>query len=170
MPDLAASVIGPGVPPGRFGPLVVVEVDAAAIVLGPAVELLQIEVARAQVVVNNVENHRNALLVGALDELLERHRATVGDLHREDMGRVVPPRPIPRKLAHRHDLYRIDAELFQISQTRRHRGELARQVDVILVVERADMQFVDDEFVPRRELEVVPLLVEARIVNDGVAN
>jgi hypothetical protein len=47
---------------------------------------------------------------------------------------------------------------------------LARQVDVILVVERADMQFVDDEFVPRRELEVVPLLVEARIVNDGVAN
>src|SRR5512147_988299 len=32
------------------------------------------------------------------------------------------------------------------------------------------MQFVDDELVARREMEVVPLPVEARIVNDGVAD
>ena len=38
------------------------------------------------------------------------------------------------------------------------------------VVERADMQFVDDELVARREMEVVPLPVEARVVNDGVAD
>src|SRR5665647_27185 len=42
-------------------------------------------------------------------------------------------------------------------------------IDVFLVVEGADMQFVDDEFVIRSEMEVVPLPVEARIVNDGVA-
>src|SRR4029450_7762823 len=30
--------------------------------------------------------------------------------------------------------------------------------------------FVNDEFVPRREMEVVPLPVEARIVDDGVAD
>jgi hypothetical protein len=53
-------------------PVVVVEVDTAAIVLGPAVELPQIEVAGTQVVVYDVEDHRNALLVGALDEPLER--------------------------------------------------------------------------------------------------
>ena len=57
-----------------------------------------------------------------------------------------------------------------MSQTRRHRGKLARIVDALLVVERADMKFVDDQFVPRREMEVVPLPVEARIVNDGVSD
>ena len=41
---------------------------------------------------------------------------------------------------------------------------------VLVVVERADMQFVDDKLVPGREMEVVPLPVEARIVNDGVAD
>ena len=70
--DLAAPVIGPGFSPRRLGPVVVVEVNSAAIVLGPAIELPKIEVARAQVVVNNVQDHRDTLLVGALDELLER--------------------------------------------------------------------------------------------------
>ena len=32
------------------------------------------------------------------------------------------------------------------------------------------MQFVDDELVPRREMEIVPLPVEARVVDDGVAD
>src|SRR5580765_2672125 len=32
------------------------------------------------------------------------------------------------------------------------------------------MQFVDDELVARREMEVVSLPVEARVVNDGVAD
>jgi len=98
LPDLTVSVSRPGVPPRRMRPVVVVEVDAAALVLGPAVELPQIEVARAQVVVHDVEDHRDALLVGALDESLERHRASLGDLNRKDMGRVVPPRPLSREL------------------------------------------------------------------------
>ena len=123
--DLAASVIGPGVAPRRVRPVVVVEVDAAAIVLAPAVELPEIEVARAEVVVNDVEDHRDALLVGALDELLERQRASVGGLNRKDMGGVVAPRPFSRELGYRHDLDRIDAELFQMPQAGRHRGELA---------------------------------------------
>ena len=89
--DLASSVIGPGFTPRRDGPVVVVEVDPAAIVLGPAVELPKIEVAGAQVVVDHVQDHRDALLVGALDELFERQRASVGGLHREDMGGVVTP-------------------------------------------------------------------------------
>ena len=126
--DLAASVIGPGVPPRCVRPVVVVEVDPAEIVLGPAVELPKIEVARAQVVVNDVEDHRDAMLVGALDEPLERQRASVVGLNRKDMGGVVTPRPVSRELGHRHDLDRIDAELFQMPQTGRHRGELAGQV------------------------------------------
>ena len=121
LPDLVASVIGPGFSPRRLGPVVVVEVDSAAIVLGPAVELPEIEVAGAQVVVNDVQDHRDALLMGALDEPFERQRASVDGLHREDMGGVVTPRPVSRELGHRHGLDRIDAELFQMSQTGRHR-------------------------------------------------
>ena len=68
--DLVASVIGPGVPPRRMRPVIVVEVDATAIVLGPAVELPQIEVARAQVVVHDVEDHRDALLWARLTNRL----------------------------------------------------------------------------------------------------
>lgn len=170
LPDLAASVIGPGVPPWGVRPVVVVEVDAAAMVLGPAVELPQVEVTRAQVVVHDVEDHRDALLVGTLDEPLERHRTTIGALHRKDMGGVVAPRPFPCELGHRHDLDRIDAKPLQISQTGRHCGELAGLGGVLLVVERADMQFVEDELVPRREMEVVALPVEARVVDNGVAD
>ena len=32
------------------------------------------------------------------------------------------------------------------------------------------MQLVDDELVPRCEMEVIPLPVEARVVDDGVAD
>ena len=89
--DLAASVIGTGVSPRRMRPVVVVEVDSAAIVLGPAVELPKIEVPRAKVVVNDVEDHRDAVSVGALDELLERQRAAVGESQPKRYGRGCSP-------------------------------------------------------------------------------
>jgi len=108
--------------------------------------------------------------VGALDESLERQRASVGGLNRKDMGGVVTPRPVCRELGHRHDLDRIDAELFQMFQTSRYRGKLAGQVVVLLVVECADMQLVDDELVPRRQVQVVPRPVKAPVVDDGVAD
>ena len=57
-----------------------------------------------------------------------------------------------------------------MSQAGRYRGELARPVVVLLVIERPDMQFVDDEFVPRREREVIPPPVKTRIVNNGIAD
>src|ERR1043166_4080120 len=123
--DLVASVIGAGVSPRRMRPVIVVEVDSTAIVLGPAVELPKIKIPRAKVVVHNIENHCDAMSVSALDELLERQRASVGKLNRKDMGGIVAPRALSRELGYGHDLDRVDAELFQISQTRRHRGELA---------------------------------------------
>lgn len=86
---LAASVIGPGLSPGCVGSVIVVEVDATAIVFAPAVELPKIEVAGAQVVVNNVQDHRDARSVGRLDKLFECQWAAIDIFHREDMGRVV---------------------------------------------------------------------------------
>ena len=72
--DLAAAVVGPGVAPRRRRAPVVVEVDAALAVLGPAVELPEVEVARAEVVVDDVEDHGDAALVGGFDERLEAPR------------------------------------------------------------------------------------------------
>jgi hypothetical protein len=123
--DLVASVIGTGVSPRRMRPVIVVEIDSTVIVLGPAVELPKIEIPRAKVVVNNIEDHCDAISVGALDELLEPQRASIGELDRKDMGGIVAPRPVSRELGYRHDLDRVDAELFQMSQTGRYRGELA---------------------------------------------
>jgi hypothetical protein len=57
-----------------------------------------------------------------------------------------------------------------MTQARCHRVELARLVGVLLIVERADMQLVDGKFVPRGEMEVVPLPVKVRVVDDGVAD
>ena len=166
---LAAPVIGPGVAPGCARPFVVVKANAAATILGPAVALPKVEVTRPKVVVNDVEDHRDALGVSVLDEPLEPQGAAIIALDRKDVRRVVTPRPFPRKLGDRHDLDSVDAELFQMLQPGRHRGELAGDI-VVYLVECADMQFVDDDLVPRRQLEVIPRPVEARIVDDGVTD
>ncbi len=167
--DLTSSVVGAGLPPRRATAVVVVEIDPAALVLGPAVELPEVEVAGAEVVVDDVEDHRDPLPVGALDELLERAGTAVGSLHGEDVAGVVAPRPLSRKLTHGHDLDRVHAQLSQVSKARRHGRELARMVDVLLIVERAHVKLVDRELVPRRDVEAIPFPVEARIVNDGVS-
>ena len=65
---LAAAVVGPGVAPRRRRLVVVVEVDAALVVLAPAVESPEVEVARAEVVVDDVEDDADAALVRLADE------------------------------------------------------------------------------------------------------
>src|SRR4030067_20501 len=52
----SAIVIRPGVPPRCVRRVFIVKVDSAAIVLGPAVELPQIEVTRPKMIVNDVED------------------------------------------------------------------------------------------------------------------
>jgi hypothetical protein len=71
--------------PVRLCPAVLVEVDPAHAVLGPAVELPEVEVARAEVVVDDVEDDREAGLMGGTDEILERVRTAEGLLDREDV-------------------------------------------------------------------------------------
>ena len=88
---LLAAVVGTGVAPRGRRALVVVEVDAALAVLAPAVELPQREVARAEVVDDDVEDDRDAVPVGLLDEALERVGAAVAALDGEGVGRVVAP-------------------------------------------------------------------------------
>ena len=102
--DLAAAVVRPGRAPGRVGALVVVEVDPAAVALGPAVEPPQVEVRRAEVVVDDVDDHGDPVRVGVADEPLERVRPAVAGLDREQVRRVVAPRDVAGELERRHHL------------------------------------------------------------------
>ena len=88
---LLATVVGAGVAPGCLGAPVVVEVDATLVVLAPPVELPQVQVARTEVVVDHVEDHRDSPLVRLAHERLERLRTAVRRLHREEVRWVVAP-------------------------------------------------------------------------------
>src|SRR5947207_283745 len=54
-PDLRPAVVGSGIAPRRRRALILVEIDPALPVLGPAVELPDVEVRRTEVVVDDVE-------------------------------------------------------------------------------------------------------------------
>src|SRR5690606_24870303 len=71
-----SAVVRSGVAPRRGGPVVVVEVDAAAIVSNlPAVEVPQVEIARTEVIVDHVHDDGEAVLVRGTDEAAQRLRA-----------------------------------------------------------------------------------------------
>ena len=123
---LAAAVVGPGVAPGRLAAPVVVEVDAALVVLAPAVELPEVEVARAEVVVDDVEDHRDPALVRGLDERLEALGPAVGALDGEDVGGVVAPGDVAGELRRRHDLHRVHPEPLQVPELARSRRRRSR--------------------------------------------
>ena len=97
--DLAAAVIGAAVPPRRLAAPVVVEVDPAQSVLRPAVELPDVEVAGAEVVVNHVEDDGDAEAVGRLDELLEGPGTAVSAFDREDVRGLYPQEKSPANSA-----------------------------------------------------------------------
>ena len=88
---LAAAVVGSGVAPRSRGLPVVVEVDSALVVLAPAVELPQVEVRGAEVVVDDVDDDGQTVPVTHLDQVTQFLRAAVGALHGEDVGGVVAP-------------------------------------------------------------------------------
>src|SRR5581483_9935125 len=80
---LGPAVVGARVAPGGAGALVIVEVDTAQPVALPAVEAPQVEGARSKVVVDDVEDHRDAALVALAHEGLEAARPAVGALDGE---------------------------------------------------------------------------------------
>ncbi len=89
--DLVSAIVGACIAPRRTPPPVVVKIDAAAVVLVPAVKAPQIEIGGAQVVVDDVHDHGNAGVVGGPNERLECVGTAVVRLDGERMGRVVPP-------------------------------------------------------------------------------
>ena len=90
--DRIGVVIRPRVAPPRVGAgVVVVEVDPAEAVLAPPVELPQVEVRRAVMVVHDVHQHGHPALVARLHETLEGVRPAQRAFDSELIGRIVSP-------------------------------------------------------------------------------
>ena len=93
-----AAVVGASRSPGSLGMPVAVEVDAAQPVLAPAVKLPKIEVAGAEVVVDDVHDHPQAGPMHGLDKPLEAGCTAIVGLHGENASRVVSPRQLAGEL------------------------------------------------------------------------
>ena len=105
---------------------------------------------RPEVIVNDVEQHRDAGLMGSIDESLEIVGPPVAGIRRIRQDSIVTPAPAARKVAERHDLHGRYAELNEVRQFGRRCGEgpFRRK--------GADMQFVKDGVFPIQTAPVGP--------------
>ncbi len=106
----------------------------------------------ADVVVDDVQNHGEAHLVGGVDQRLESCRAAIGGLRRAQIDAVVAPAPAAGEFGHRHDLDRGHTQFGQRRQVADRAGEAA------LVAEGADVQLVDHLLGQRPGCERAPAL------------
>jgi hypothetical protein len=111
------------------GPVAVGEVRSEAAEVVPL---------RPQVVVDDVEDHRQPPAVAGVDQLLQALRPAVAVLGGEGISAVIAPVPLPGKLRHRHQFHRGHPELRQVVEAGddRHEGPLLR--------EGPDVQLIDD--------------------------
>ena len=105
--------------------------------LGVAMQVIAI---RPEVVVDHVENHRQAKAMGGVDQVLELFGRTIGGLGCIEQHPVVAPIALAGKLRDRHQLDRGDPKLHQVRQVLLDGQEAA---------EGTDVQLVDHRFVPR---------------------
>jgi hypothetical protein len=114
-----------------------------------AERLERLDARRADVVVDDVEQDREALFVGGVDEPLEALGAAVSGVGGRQVDAVVAPAVAAGELGHRQQLDRGDAELAQPGQVRDDGLERA------LGREGADVQLVDHRVLEVRRREAV---------------
>ncbi len=94
---------------------------------------------RAEVVVDHVEHHRDAVRVRGIDQRLEVLGAPVGGVRREEQHPVVAPAAGSGERGHRHQLDRRHAQVGEVRQP------LGRGVERPRRGERAHVQLVEHE-------------------------
>ena len=104
----------------------------------------QIVPVRAEVIVDDVEQNRDAAPMRGLDEGLEPLRAPVGRVGRIEADAVVAPAAAAAEVGDRHQLDRGHAEGGQVIEL------FGRGVERPLGRERADMQFIENRVLPAK--------------------
>ena len=94
---------------------------------------------RAEVVVDDIQDHGQAGQMARVDKTLHRLGTAIGLVGREQVDAVVTPAARAGELGHRHDLDRIHAELDQVGEA------LDRGIERSGGGERADVKLVQDE-------------------------
>ena len=151
IPDLIAlrPVEIDGIPPRR--PVAIGEIGAI---------IPEVVAFRPQMVVDHIQDNRQARLVTGIDQALERRRSPVRILHREREDAVVSPVAGPGELSHRHELDGIHAKCFQVRKARD--DGIERPVGG----KGTHMEFIDDHL---GKVQALPCLVppfEAVMVHD----
>ena len=145
-----SAVVGTRVAPGSGRAVVLVEVDAALVVLRPAVEAPEVEIGWAR---GGCRRRRGAPRCRPRGRrrtrALRSSGCAVRRLHRERVGRVVAPRAVAGELEGRHQLDGADAQLAQVAEALAHPLERTRAT-VHALAEGAHVQLVDDQVVPGR--------------------
>ena len=118
-------------------------------------------------VVNYVKNHGDTKAMSGVDQFFEAFGTTVGTFDGKNIGWVVTPGKTTGKFRWRHNLNGIDAELSQIGKLFNRLIQIPRRPSR-LIVEGADVHFVNDHFIPWRCSIGLIAPLEAGINNDGV--
>ena len=169
--NFVAAVVRSRVSPRRDCARVLIEKDAPAAVLTPAVVLPEIEIVGAKVVEHQITEHRDAARVRCVDELFHIGWRAVRSFNSPRMRAVVAPRHAERKLAEWHDLHGIYAEFSEVVELRARLIEVGGHAALWRLTEGAEVQFIDNQFVPTGNREAWSLPREGRVIdNDRVAN
>ena len=164
--DLALPPRRADAPPGVLAALAV---DPALV--GVAVVVPQHVVAVAEVVVDDVEDHREAGAVGGVDEVPQLCGRAVRRLGREPRRGVVAPGAVHRVLLHRQRLDAAEAQLLDVAELALDLLE-GRPLDAVLVAapgEGADVELVDQEVLEARRVERRPRVGTPVRYEGGVA-
>src|SRR5207244_593291 len=97
-----------------------------------------------------VMDHGDPVSVRRIDEATQPVRPAITFLDGKDVGRVVAPRDVAGELVRGQELDGVDPELLQITQLGDDGVEIAAPIAAFgIEAEAADVQFIDDELVPR---------------------
>lgn len=102
-------------------------------------ELVEVVALGAEMIENDVENHRDSPTVSRVDETLESLGSAIAVLGGKGVHAVITPAASAGKLRHRHDLDGIDPYIDEVIEP------IDRCIEGAGVGERADVQFIENE-------------------------
>ncbi len=120
-------------------------------------------------IVDHVEDDGDSVTMGGLDQLFKGLRTAIILFDGKRKGRVISPGKAAGKFRGGHDLDGIDAQLCQVGQLFNNPAKVARPA-ARLVVEGADVHFVNDQLVPARHAILGRAPIELPLADQRIAD